>query len=158
MATRALKEDIFNDIQRLIKEEKPSFHLQYYTEEVFGLQKGTLFIHTRKREIVNARHAYIAIQCATTEDGPSVVGRATTFNHATVIYAKKAVYNHITTERIYREKVVQIVTAERKALKGVVSYEELVKCVKDVIQIIIDYGENKTPIKKVLTKRLTKVA
>lgn len=75
----------------------------------FGIPEENLFLHSRKREIVNARQVYVYLirQTKLKDEDPVqtalrqsevVVGKHITFDHATVYHCERTVQNQYDTE------------------------------------------------------------
>jgi chromosomal replication initiator protein len=60
---------------------------------------------SRNRELVVARHFAMWFRYLNTKDGPSRIGSLYNRDHATVIYACKAINNLIDTDKAFRKKV-----------------------------------------------------
>jgi chromosomal replication initiation ATPase DnaA len=107
--------------------------------ETFGLEvfvgqdpADVLFARTRKREVINARQAYIYLLMTTRIKEVKIFGGQMTietlplglrsscsavarfighgFDHATIYHSKKVAQNHFDTERDFRDKVKSLQT------------------------------------------------
>lgn len=76
----------------------------------FKVDANTVFVKTRRREIIEARQFYIFMVCKIIGKGPSVAGRHIGQGHANMIHACKEVENHIKTEKEYRKRAEKIIS------------------------------------------------
>ena len=73
--------------------------------ECFGINRSMLFAKTRKREVVEARHFYFYMKIRENGySGYSKLGMETGFDHSTLIYAVKNVYNLLMTDKTFQGK------------------------------------------------------
>lgn len=86
------------------------FELTRIVSEIFGVEYQKLFETTRKRAIVEARQVamYVAVKEIKTIS-LSKIGEYYHKDHATVIHAVKNVTNLCETEKLFREKVNQVI-------------------------------------------------
>jgi len=97
----------------------------------FDVSEDLLFTKTRRREICNARQVYMYVLMNTyikghVTPGPSRMKSHTGWDHATCIYACKVVRNYMDTERLFRDKVIELQVNLRN---GVIAYPEIHKYV-----------------------------
>ena len=107
---------IMNDISEIIKYFRncpdkfdSNFTIKIDLNEaickIFKIPVNSLFDRSRKREIINARRLYMYILNKEMKWGPSLTGRYTGWDHASVIYSSKKCEDLMDTEKDYKAKV-----------------------------------------------------
>lgn len=81
------------------------FNPDEVVSDIWGVEANKLPQKTRKREIVEARQVCMWLRATNTKDSLSTIGSRYNRDHATVLHAKKTVYNLIETDKTFRERV-----------------------------------------------------
>lgn len=100
---------------------KSEIGIKIIIEDVFGIERGQLFIKTRKRVICNARQLYYSIAYHVLKMSDIQLERDPDgqYHHATVIHGRNVTANRLVLERDFREKVLKILyTYKRKSCPG----------------------------------------
>ncbi len=83
--------------------------LQMKIEDLWGLDRGSLFRRTRLAEYVLARHMYISLCFDFFCSSPSILVRRLPggFDHSTIYHCHKTCRNLVETDRWFREKYLE---------------------------------------------------